>query len=161
MSHPEKCTYRFSARIILALAVLTLGLGANMSTAQQTNETLPVVVTASVPFYPPAARVAHIEGTVRLRIATDGKTVSAITVQSGPPMLATAAEENVKTWQFKEHKSSTFDATFQYRLLSESECDMDNGVVTLHLPINVEVTAKGWETCDPSVEGKPRAAAKH
>ena len=160
MSHPQKRTYRFSARIILALAVLTLGLGANMSTAQQPNETLPVVVTASVPFFPPAARVAHIEGTVRLRIATDGKTVSAITVQSGPPMLATAAEENVRTWQFKEHKSSTFDATFQYKLLSESECDMDNGLVTLHLPTDVQVTAKGWQTCDPAVESGLKRTAK-
>ncbi len=152
MSHPQKRTCRFSAQTIVALAVLTLGLGASMSTAQQSSESLPVVVTASVPFYPPAARVAHIEGTVRLRIATDGKMVSAITVQSGPPMLATAAEENVRTWHFKEHKSSTFDATFQYKLLSESECDMDNGLVTLHLPTDVQVTAKAWQTCDPAVE---------
>lgn len=161
MSHAQKRTYRFSARIIVALAALALGLGANMSTAQQSREPLPVVVTASVPFYPPAARVAHIEGTVQLRIATDGKRASAIAVQSGPPMLAAAAEENVRTWLFKEHKSVTFDATFQYKLLSESECDMDNGVVTLRLPTEVQVTAKTWQTCDPAVEGKPKATAKN
>jgi TonB family protein len=160
MSHPQKCSYWFSARIIVALGVLALGLGANMSGAQQSNEPLPVVATASVPFYPPAARVAHIEGTVRLRVVTDGKRASAITAQSGPPMLAAAAEENVRTWQFKVHKPVTFEATFQYKLLSESECDMDNGVVTLHLPTEVQVTAKTWQTCDPAAESGLKGTPK-
>ncbi len=161
MSHAQGHTYWVSARIIVAMGALALSLGANMSTAQQSNEPLPVVVTASVPFYPPAARVAHIEGTVRLLITTDGKKVSAVTVQSGPPMLATAAEENVRAWQFKEHKPATFDTRFQYKLLSESECDMDDGVVTLHLPTEVQVTAKTWKTCDPAVESRLSGPAKH
>ncbi len=161
MSHAQKPIYRLSARIIVGLGALVLGLGANMSGAQQSKEPLPVVVTASVPLYPPAARVAHIQGTVQLRILTDGKTVSGITVQSGPPMLAAAAEENVRTWRFKEHKSMTFDTTFQYKLLSQSECDMDNGVVTLHLPTDVQVTARTWQSCDPAVESGMKGTPKH
>jgi Gram-negative bacterial TonB protein C-terminal len=155
MSHAQERMYRFSARIIVALGVLVLGVGANMSTAQQSKEPLPMVVVAGVPFYPPTARIAHIEGTVRLRITTDGKKASVITVESGPPMLVSAAEENVRTWQFRGHEAVTFETTFNYKMLPESECDLDSGVVMLRLPTQVEVSAKAWKTCDPAVEVKP------
>jgi|GEM_PF-1967134 len=134
--------------------LLVLGFGATMSTAQQSKEPLPTVATAGVPFYPPVARVARIEGVVHLRLSTDGKRVSAISVESGPPALVQAAQENVRTWQFKDHSPTTFEATFRYKMLSESECEMDSGTVLLRLPTEVEVSARGVQTCDPTVESK-------
>jgi hypothetical protein len=136
------------------LVLFALGLGANMSTAQQAKEQLPRVASAGVPLYPRTPRIAHIDGVVRLRLSTDGKRVSAIEVESGQPMLAKAAQENVKTWEFEEHSPTTFEVTFRYKILPQSECDIDNGTVLLRLPTEVEVSAKGVQTCDPAVESK-------
>ena len=156
MNLPYKQWYDVYVRTTQVLALFALGLGATMSTAQQSKEPLPTVATAGVPFYPPVARVARIEGVVRLRLLTDGKRVSAIFIKGGPPALVPAAEENVRTWQFKEHNPTTFVATFRYKMLPESECEMDNGTVLLRLPTEVEVSAKGVQTCDPILENKPR-----
>ena len=141
-------------RALHLASVLTLSLGVIVSFAQQSNMSLPAVITAAVPFYPPAARAARIEGVVRMRISTDGKRVSFISAQTGPPALIKAAEENVRTWQFKKHNPTTFETTFRYKVLSESECKMDSGTVLLMLPTAVEVTAKGVRTCDPVLQQK-------
>jgi hypothetical protein len=153
MTLVQKYQYNAHIRIAFLPILLVLTLGTIMSTAQQSKERLPTVATASVPFYPPIARVARIEGVVRLRLSTDGKRVSAVSVESGPPSLLPAAEENVRTWKFKDHSPTTFEATFRYKMLPESECDMDSGTVLLRLPTEVEVSAKGVQTCDPTVEG--------
>ena len=134
---------------------LVLGLGPTMSTAQQSKVPLPTVAVAEVPFYPPIARVAGIEGVVHLRLSTDGKRVSAVSVESGPPALVQAAQDNVKTWQFKDHSPTTFQTIFRYKILPGSECEMDSGTVLLQLPKEVEVRAKGVQTCDPAVDSKP------
>lgn len=129
--------------------------------AAQSRKPLPIVVTASVPFYPSIARAAHITGDVHLRISTDGKRVSAISVESGPPMLVAAAEENIRTWEFKELHPTMFETTFHYKLVpskcdARCDCDFesDSGTVLLKLPADVEVTAKTMEPCDPAVEIK-------
>lgn len=46
--------------------------------AQGPEQDLPLVVDAAVPFYPPNARLAHIERVVRLQVSTNGETVSGI-----------------------------------------------------------------------------------
>jgi len=138
------------AGICGTLMFIALFAGAVASIAGPSKEPLPIVVTAGVPFYPSVARVARIEGVVRLRLSTDGKRVSTISVHAGAPALIPAAEENVRTWEFKEHSPTTFDVTFVYKMLPESECSMDNGTVLLRLPTKVEVSAKGVQTCDPA-----------
>ena len=142
-------SYRESLRIVTAQGLALMGLVTGFCTPRQSEELIPAVTIANVPLYPPAARQAGIEGPVRLRLSTDGTRVLAITVESGQPMLVQAAKENVKTWVFKQHSPSTFVATFRYRLLPESECDMDSGTVLLRLPTEVEVSAKRVRTCDP------------
>jgi TonB family protein len=53
------------------------------------------------PVYPPEARSANIEGTVKLTalIATDGS-VKQLTVNQGHPLLAKAALDAVKQWKY-------------------------------------------------------------
>ena len=128
--------------------------------AQEPEQDLPVVADAAVPFYPPNARMAHIEGVVRLQVSTNGETVSGIELLDGPLMLEIAARENVKTWRLKWHSRATFVATFRYKLLPDLSCDFDNGAVVLRLPLEVEVSAKGIKTCDTSTEVKPRTNPK-
>jgi protein TonB len=54
------------------------------------------------PTYPPLAKQARIQGTVKFNavIAKDG-TIQNLTVQSGHPMLVQAALEAVKQWLYK------------------------------------------------------------
>lgn len=54
------------------------------------------------PVYPPLARMAHVEGTVQLRviIAADG-TVKKVTVISGDPLLVQSAIQAVRQWRYQ------------------------------------------------------------
>jgi TonB family protein len=56
------------------------------------------------PQYPPDARVAHIQGVVELRVIVgeDGR-VHALHIIKGHPMLATAAYNAVRQWEFKPY----------------------------------------------------------
>ena len=117
---------------------------------------LPVVVSAEVPFYPLDARLAHIQGEVRLRLSIKGENVSSVQLLEGQITLARAAEENVKTWRFRWHDESTFDITFRYTLLPQFSCVAENPTVLLQLPVEVKVSAKGLKTCDPVVDTEPK-----
>ncbi len=129
--------------------------------AHKTASGLPKVIRASVPLYPELARQTRIQGTVTLRVSTDGKLVSAVGAGSGHPILMEAATENVKTWEFKPHAPTSFEVTFRYRLFipeCDSECNCSRGEsgekesVLLHLPTDADLSAPTLLTCDPAVE---------
>ena len=129
--------------------------------AQKTASDLPRVIRASVPFYPELARQTRIQGTVTLRVSTDGKLVSVIGRGSGHPILVEAATDNVKTWEFKPHAPTSFEITFRYRLFipecdSQCNCGLGEGgekeSVVLHLPTDADLSAPTLLTCDPAVE---------
>jgi hypothetical protein len=106
------------------------------------------------------AQLAHISGEVLLRVSTDGTHVSSVSLESGPPMLAAAAEENVKTWQFEKHKPVQFETTFHYSTSvggCDANCNCDSAghdTVLLNLPSDVEIIGKLIPTCDPSAVRK-------
>jgi protein TonB len=62
------------------------------------------IVLKTMPIYPPIARAARIEGTVRLA-ATISKTgsIENLRVTSGPPMLQQAALNAVSCWRYKPY----------------------------------------------------------
>lgn len=100
-----------------------------------------------------------------LRVSTDGRLVSDVGPESGHPILAKAATENVKTWEFKPHAATTFEVTFRYKLFTpecDSECNCDRGErgekesVILHLPTEADLSAPTFLTCDPAVEIRRR-----
>ena len=139
--------------------LLVLGMSAPV-TATQNSGAIPSVASAQVPFYPPLPQRAHMEGTVRLKITTDGRRTSSIEGISGIPMLVQAARENAKTWEFEPHSPTTFSTVFRYRLLP-SKCDsacncesIEAPVIVLHLPLEVEINAMEMMICDPQVERK-------
>jgi hypothetical protein len=132
--------------ILLVIAIVCLGAD------RQPTHDLPVVAEAAVPFYPPLARRAHIEGVVRLQVSTDGEKPSLVEILEGQPILGLAAKENVKTWRLRPHARTTFETTFRYKLLPEFVCEIENPTVLLRLPLEVEVSTKGLKTCDPSTE---------
>jgi len=81
--------------------------------------------------------------------------VSAV-VESGQPMLAKAAQENVKTWKFEPHEPTSFPTLFAYHLLAEPNCETNksgNGEIHLKLPTRVEITTNARGACyDPNDE---------
>jgi TonB family protein len=140
-----------------ALVLVVTLAGTVVATAQQKSP--PNLLSASVPLYPRTPQMAHIEGVVHLRISTDGSRVASVEVQSGQPMLAQAAQDNVKTWQFEPHDPVTFVATFRYKLLPskcDAKCNCDSAEkpsVFLQLPNNVEVNAKELMVCGSGSNG--------
>lgn len=60
------------------------------------------LITKVTPVYPPLARTAHVEGTVRFRavIAADGRVKGLVTL-SGPPPLIQPAADAVKQWRYQ------------------------------------------------------------
>ncbi len=117
---------------------------------------LPVVKSGEMPFYPTLANAARIQGDVHLRVTTDGSGVASVVVESGSPMLAKAAQENVRTWGFQPHEPTSFPTLFAYHLLAEPNCNTDKsgkGEVHLNLPTPVEITTNPRGACyDPDDE---------
>jgi TonB family protein len=100
---------------ILLLSVLLVVVTSVL--AQESTEALPKVTQHSEPTYPPLARQTRIEGTVSVKVTTDGESVREAVAQTGHPLLRKAAEENAKTWKFASHTPRTFNVTFRYKLI--------------------------------------------
>ncbi len=136
-------------RTFLLLACMTiLGSGTRLL-SQSTSKALPVLVKAEVPRYPFPDRVMGIQGTIRMRVQTAGTAVQQVTVLSdgGHPVLASAAEANIRSWEFQKHDHAAFDVTYKYLLRSGSDGRMLNAV--LRLPVYVEVIAPRWPRGEP------------
>jgi hypothetical protein len=115
-----------------------------------------VVIAGKMPLYPIMARLARVEGVVKIRVTTDGEKVTSLEAESGPPMLVKFAKENILTWEFVKHKPTTFITTFEYVIEGPDQCMYSNGASVLNLPLEIRISAKGLKTCDPAVEIKPK-----
>jgi len=78
---------------------------------------VPDITQRRQPHYPPLSWEAQIQGQVRMRVTADSYCVAKIATESSEPLLAQAAEANVRTWLFGSHKPGTFNLTFNYRIL--------------------------------------------
>ena len=116
--------------------------------AQKPEQDVPLVVNGKMPFYPAMARAARIQGVVKIRVVTDGEKVISAVAESGPPMLARFAKENVLTWEFAKHKPTTFVAKFEYRIEESDQCTYGNGFTKLTLPLEVRIDADAVGSCD-------------
>jgi hypothetical protein len=106
----------------------------------------PTQVTTGVTFfecpaYPPSARENHIGGLVTIRVTTDGKKVIDLKT-TGLPVLAQAAEANIRTWKFADDAPKSFTVTYVYVQEGEYEPDpVYNCRAKLELPNKVEVSS--------------------
>ena len=140
---------RHSKRIYLAVALIFLYGMMSPAFAQKTKQELPVVVAGQMPLYPIIARAARIQGVVKIKVTTDGKRVTAVYAESGPPMLVKFAKQNILTWEFLQDKPATFITTIEYVIEEPAKCVYSNDSLTLNLPLEIRVSAKGVTTCDP------------
>src|SRR4051794_32909291 len=97
---------------LLMISVLVLSTGI----AQQPRASILTVAGAAVPLYPPLARAAQVQGVVHVKITTDGTKTTAVHAEDGLQLLAVAAEENARTWQFAKHEPTSFTVTYRYRV---------------------------------------------
>ena len=83
-----------------------------------TQRVVPVVMSS--PRYLPAARYAHLVGTVivRVSISPQGRVTAASVVRGVDSLLDTPALRAARLWQFAEHQGSSqmADLSFTYRL---------------------------------------------
>lgn len=132
----------------LAIALFVFGAGSEAPQAQlAAGARLPRVLSSPDPIYPKIALAARISGTVRLHVSTDGKRVVSIDSEDGPMMLRQSAEENVRAWEFEDHAPTSFDVTFEYKLLSAFGCVEAKRGVIRDLPTHIEID-DAPVTCD-------------
>ena len=141
---------------IVAVGLVILGWLGSSALAQEATPEVPLLSAGIVPLYPRMALAARVQGVVKIRVTTDGKKVSSVEAESGPPMLVAAAKEIILAWKFETHKPTTFETTFEYVIEEPAECYFSNNVAVLKLPLEVRITTKGLKTCDPTAETKPR-----
>lgn len=133
--------------LLAAVAVVAaLGLNSGSQSHNLEPSVAPVVVEASIPIYPRVAHMANIHGTVHLQITSDGHRVTAIRAENGPKLLVSAAETNVRTWQFDGGKPTTFIVTYKYSVIAPKEWtgDRHNSIITLRLPSEVDISILRW-----------------
>lgn len=123
--------------------------------AQKVEQRPPLVIAGEMPLYPLIARAARVQGVVKIKVTTDGKKVTSAVVESGPPMLAKFAKENILTWEFNAHKPTTFVTTFEYVIEGPVQCDYSNDALSLKLPLEVRISMKDLKTCDPAAKIEP------
>jgi TonB family protein len=101
----------------LILATFTLSC---LSFAQQLPE--PVLASAQMPQYPPVARLARIEGEVKVSFLLNNRgEVASLEVLSGPPMLRELTAATVKSWKFGMPNDLfrtewKYETTFRYHM---------------------------------------------
>jgi hypothetical protein len=123
------------APLVLAL----ISMPYSTAVAQESKVALPKVSSAAVPLYPPLARAANVQGVVHVKITTNGQHAVTTHAEDGPKVLAAAAEENARTWQFAAHEPTTLTVTYHYKLVPGMKGDPENPKVVLRLPTEVEV----------------------
>ena len=132
------------------LVGISMCVAISVAQVPQPPQKLPVVKSGEMPFYPSLANAARIQGDIHLRVTTDGSGVASVVVESGQPMLAKAAQDNVRTWKFEPHDPTSFSTLFAFHLRAEPKCETDksgNGEVHLTLPTRVEITTNARGAC--------------
>ncbi len=149
----------YTAAVLLLCSAMLVGQD-NPTTDHQARVALPTVAAAAVPLYPPLARMARIEGTVHVKVTTDGHKVIATQPEDGHKMLAAAAESNAKTWEFATHEPTTFTVTYQYKIVAEPKENPYGPTVILRLPTQVEVMTTPILMSDPAPDPRPDTRKK-
>lgn len=100
------------------------------------SEVTTTVTKAGVPFYPPLARLALVQGIVVAEVTAGGEAFGAIKIVSGHPLLSAAVTENLRTWVLVNSPIITFKVTYRYKIADSCK---GKPSVTMELPTNVTI----------------------
>lgn len=114
--------------------------------AQQSGAALPRVTYAELPYYPPGPHTVNLQGTVRLKVRTDGHRVVEASVESdgGVVAMSKAAKENVQTWRFADHEPTMFTVVYRYIIDDKIKPVDNNPTIVFRLPTEVEIRIWRW-----------------
>jgi len=136
-------------RVALIACLLTMGFSVASCTRQQ--EQLHVLHMAN-PEYPRDALANNVQGTVHvdILIGADGKVMAAKALFSAYPMLAEAAEKNVRQWEFGPFPPEvTFPIrhiiTYVFTLKGPALSVGVIPTVRTHLPDEVEIESRPFK----------------
>jgi hypothetical protein len=101
------------------------------------KDSYPEVINCDVPIYSVLARIAKIEGTVHVKVKTNGKAVIEAKTVDGNYILGNFAEANSLTWRFKSHDPTSFTIMYKYKLVTE----LSEEKIIFRLPYEVEIYA--------------------
>src|SRR5665213_180804 len=121
----------------MLFALFILFSNTTLSSQEPKFDDPPLVLAAQMPLYPVIARAARVFGTVKIKVTTDGKKVTSLDAVSGPAMLVKFTKANILTWEFAEHKPSTFETTYEYVIEDTAQCEYTNGTSVVNLPLKV------------------------
>jgi|SRR5665213_554588 len=100
------------------------------------SEVTTTVTKAGVPFYPPLARAALVQGIVVAEVTTSGEAFGAIKIVSGHPLLSAAVTENLRTWVLVNSPTATFRVTYLYKIADTCK---GKPAVAMELPTSVSI----------------------
>ncbi len=133
----------------LALAAL-LGITASIFA----QESQLAVAKLEAPVYPPIALAARVWGDVILNVtlASDGRS-SAVTVESGPPMLRQAAINSATRSEFQANSGNQSGYRLVYRFVLDqtAKCERDDSYPRVKQEANlITITEQNVPICDPA-----------
>jgi hypothetical protein len=135
---------------LLSVGFFALAVSLVAAQAQDADQGPPIVAAAAMPLYPTIAVAARVEGVVKIRVTTNGKSVASLQTLSGSAMLVQEAKKDIQTWTFDQHSPTTFVTTFEYHFEDPPSCTYTNSEVTARLPLEVHVNIRRLQTCDPA-----------
>jgi hypothetical protein len=106
------------------------------------------------PVYPPMPLAARVWGDVVLNVAlaSDGSS-SAVTVESGPPMLRQAAINSATRSQFQPNSENQSEYRLVYRFVLDqtAKCEHDDSYPRVQQEANlITITEQNVPICDPA-----------
>jgi hypothetical protein len=125
--------------VVLALLLAVPMLGQNISAAHV--PTVPILLGADLPTYPPVWRVAHLTGKVVVLVTIKDGRVVETTVKSGETHLQLPTVANLKTWRFAKTVNKQFVVTYTYQISGAPTDDPTNPKVEILPSLNVNITA--------------------
>jgi TonB family protein len=150
---------RIIGRAFFLLFLAGVALGQNLPQPQ--------LISAQLPKYPTLARMARIEGEVKVEFVlnSSGEPISVIAV-SGHPLLKGTAEENVKSWRFELPKDLyrtewKYSTTFHFKISGDvGPYDSAKLAVVVNSFHDVEVTtnqpsSKSAHDCPTDDDAQP------
>lgn len=140
--NPSQRTLGWSP-LCLVMMLLTAVVGVM---AQQSGTALPRVTSAELPYYPPGPHTVNLQGTIRVKVRTDGHKVVDASIENdgGVVAMATAAKENVQTWKFADHEPTVFTVVYRYIIDDQIPPVQNNPTIVFRFPTEVEIRMWRW-----------------
>jgi hypothetical protein len=138
------------------IGLLLLGVSPVVFAQTTTGHSVPRLVGADLPRYPPIAEAAHVTGWIRIRLSIEsGKVIRTEVVSAetrargtdavsaaGSPFLVNPTLETLKSWRFAPDVADSLVVTFTYGFAGSETDQPTNPSVEILPSLDVNITAR-------------------